>query len=1071
MSRRPHASDRPVEPRQRDTRERSSAALLAVLLPLVACDEGDVIERAPAELSVAPTALEFGEVPVGAVRRLNIELRNTSAQAVEVETSTLSNPFFANVAVTLTGGAKADFSVAFRPTAEVRSDARIRFRIKGEGAEQWVSLSGVGIAPRVEVSPLELTFLDVPVQTSRSEELLLYSKVGEPVRIKVSTADFPRPEHVSVDVLRNVTETATFELPAHGARGLEVHYHPILETQDQGLVLIEAGCDGCVYEIPVSGNGVASQVELVPATQDLGEVLLGETRAGQVQVRNRGATPFVVTDLSLFGSGAVTASTARPLPATVSMSEPLDVEIIVAPTHPQRIFAELAFATSLRDAPEVRASLTARAIASELIVQPSVVDFGVVRTEGPFRRAVLLLNGGAAPLRVLGAFSPDLPEVTVDAPGLPVTLGPGESFGVDLALLASRFGDYRGTLIVQTDSPRNPTAEVELQATRVEHACEISLSPNRVVFTLIPTGDTSTTTVTLRNTGVDPCVLTSAAWAPPIDPALTVLDPAWPRTILGGESATFEVAYSPLLVGESKGRLDIAIDDPAVSGISLPVAAQAFDVGSCFRVSPSVLDFGSVVEGQSVRRFIEVTNISIGRCNILASRMRAGSHSAFRADSVSGIAVDAGGSHLIGVDFVADSSTIARGAVEIETTDPLRPIFLVPVVARRAEPSVCVDPPEIHFGAVSAPVSATVRVWSCRGETISIRSINWVSPPNALSRTISRPLPADIDANREITVNVTFDPARIASERKDLLVASDDPETPIVTVPVSGGRAIVPVEAGRFLYFWNIDVNASLSDIKRVWLQGPPTIEQFDGQSSGQQCGGCHSLSPDGKYIAIVEITGRLRIIDTQTKLELPIPGIPIFSKVAWNPNPRTSPSHQFAYSSATDGHIHVASISGNDSVLAGADSPAAETFPSWGPGEIAFIVDNELFRVPETGGTRTLVVSQQNAVFLRFAAYSPDGRWIAFTEATPRQIRMVRPDGTDFKSLDAANGMDGETSWPTWSSDSKFLSYSSKRSTGRGSWDLYISTVDPLTGAVGPATPINEVNSANFEHGAEWSR
>ncbi len=179
--------------------------------------------------------------------------------------------------------------------------------------------------------------------------------------------------------------------------------------------------------------------------------------------------------------------------------------------------------------------------------------------------------------------------------------------------------------------------------------------------------------------------------------------------------------------------------------------------------------------------------------------------------------------------------------------------------------------------------------------------------------------------------------------------------------------------------------------------------------------------------------------------------------------------------------------------MLAGADSPVHETMPSWGPngvivftrseaaGDIGISSPGELWTVPETGGTAApLPGASGDGASRYYPAFSRDGRWIAYTHsaagnssisAPDARLEVVAADGSGLVlTYPEVNLPGAPNSHPTWSVDGRYLSFSSKRAGGAGDWDVYLVSFDPQTGAVGPVTPIAELNTPDFQHAAQWS-
>lgn len=278
----------------------------------------------------------------------------------------------------------------------------------------------------------------------------------------------------------------------------------------------------------------------------------------------------------------------------------------------------------------------------------------------------------------------------------------------------------------------------------------------------------------------------------------------------------------------------------------------------------------------------------------------------------------------------------------------------------------------------------------------------------------------------------------------------------------------------------------------RVPLQGSPVPTPYWGTRTGKQCSGCHSISPDGRYLAIVGL-GNIDIVDTRTQQAVagsrPVSSLTF---VSWNPDVNTSPPYQFAYgdndaiqiSSAQGGQVHT---------LRGADEPNfGHGMPTWGPGKIAFVRGTQGNGLHFWGPTDIMIVDEAGGVAVPLAGaslnnggnfypkFSPNGRWIAYnhspsaggTVSVPdARVQLVRADNSGtVLTLPLLNTASGATSFPTWAVDGTYLSFSSNRPGGAGGWDIYIAPIDPVSGTEGMPRNLAEVNTAEFEHAAVWS-
>lgn len=194
----------------------------------------------------------------------------------------------------------------------------------------------------------------------------------------------------------------------------------------------------------------------------------------------------------------------------------------------------------------------------------------------------------------------------------------------------------------------------------------------------------------------------------------------------------------------------------------------------------------------------------------------------------------------------------------------------------------------------------------------------------------------------------------------------------------------------------------------------------------------------------------------------------------AWSPD-----GAKLAYS-ANNEDIYIYDLqSGSALPVPGASEPnVIETMPAWSAdgSRIAFvrsagsIVDDvitlpsDVMIVPATGGVPQLVPGASGQGFNYYPAFSPDGRWLAFTHhmtgrsaswVPEAEIRIVPAEGGSPRRIQANFGPGGQVLpesgdiWPTWSQDGQTLFFSSRRCFDQ--YDIYSATIDD-TGVSSPA-------------------
>lgn len=960
---------------------------------------------------------------------------------------------------------------------------------------------------RLEIEPAEVDFGEVLVGGQRVASFRL-KNAG------LSTLN------VSTFALEGSAEIAFATRPPESMSPEQtIDFNLVFEPADVGeeLATVTIVADDAAEPrvVTVRGIGVEAGVGVTldgercgedPDSIDFGRVVPGETSEHTVTVTAEGsATLTVLSAVVQPGSSAEWSIQAVPVPTELAPGESLELVATYAPADGGPDTGAFVITTDAPDAPSIVISACGEGVAPAVCGHPNPLNLGATAVGGSLTGTLTVESCGLEPVTVsqvqlsMDAGFPSDPGFSVSgAPALPVTLQPGETFDLTIDFAAQQLGLAEAHVQVTSDALANTDAFFPVTA-RGAQPCDLVVAPTAVTYTGVPVGQTGQKNILLANDGSSDCTITDLSVAAGSPPFSLSSPPATPLTIGAGQSTILTVDYAPTqAMAPDMGRLDIE-EGGVVTSVDL-VGNPSADDGCLLDVTPAFLNFGAVSPGGTKTMAVDLTNVSSEPCFLQGVSIGAGSSPDFVETAPNIGLILPTRSKQLSVTYTANNPGSASGTLEIETNDVATGIFHVPLFAANAETGICVEPRHLPFGPTPGTATMDFIIYACGSIDVTITDLDWTTMDAEISLLNPPALPFTLASGTNQAITVRYTSQDMQGDTAVVTVRSDDAVNPAIDVTVTGGPELVPPSAGRYLYYWNIP-NISGGDIVQLPLQGVTQPQPFWGPRTGKSCAGCHSLSPDGKYVAVVE-GGFAKIVDTRTNVALSIPnqlsGVSYFS---WRPDVNTNPPYQYVYDNGSD--IKLAALfAGDIGPLTGADDPNFfELMPTWGSnGKIAFARGTQvqmgqqgnsfgfqgpadLYMVDETGGVPELIIGAGgNGGASYYPNFSPNGAWIAFTYSAQATGSIAAADAVIKLAASANNGVildlpnansapgDGASSFPTWAVDGSYISFASNRAGGAGDWDIYIAPIDPSTGADGPAVNLTDANSPAFEHGAQWS-
>jgi uncharacterized repeat protein (TIGR01451 family) len=262
-----------------------------------------------ARLSVSPSALDFGDIQVGATATLPVTFTNSGTDPTHITGLLITgDDTFGITANTcaqdasgflVPAGGSCSINVTFQATTIGNHSAILTVQNTSSDGTQQIPLTGTGTSTDLSVSPGSLDFGQQVVGTTSAPMIVTVVSTGT-TDLTVTGAS------ASGDFAADASDCTAQPVPPGQACAIQVTFSPTAPGVRTGTLTIKSNAASGPATVSLTGTGIAPAITVSPTSLQFGSVPVGTTSAPQtVTVGNAGSSPLTVKSAVTSGPFAV----------------------------------------------------------------------------------------------------------------------------------------------------------------------------------------------------------------------------------------------------------------------------------------------------------------------------------------------------------------------------------------------------------------------------------------------------------------------------------------------------------------------------------------------------------------------------------------------------------------------------------------------------------------------------------------------------------------------------------------------------------------------------------------------
>ncbi len=490
-----------------------------------------------------------------------------------------------NCGATVAAGANCTIKIIFRPLGSGSRNANLTLN---NDSSTRVKVRGTGIAPAVNLSPSNLTFVSTAVNVTAVAQKITVTNSGtatlKMTGIAISgtnASDFKE------------SDSCGSTLAANASCSLSVSFKPAAAGSRTATVTLTDDAPDSPQTAALTGTIATTTATASPTSVTFSsQTVNSASSAKTITLTNTGAGDLEDAKVSLVGADASDFAQTNTCGSTLTTGGSCTINVTFKPLAAGTRTATVAVADSATGSPQT-VTLSGTGAAADASVSPSTVSYGneaVSSNSGS--KSVTLSNTGNAPLSVSSiALSGANASDFVQTNNCGSSVAASSSCAINVSFKPSKSGAVTASLMIADSASATPES-VTLSGTGT--AAAINVSSSTIVFGNQALGKASAAqSVTVSNPGNAAFTVSgiSVSGANSSDFAQTN---TCGSSVAAGASCVITVEFTPSASGTRAAAINIS---NSVSAQTVTLTGTGAAAG--IDVSPSSMSFGSQALGKS----------------------------------------------------------------------------------------------------------------------------------------------------------------------------------------------------------------------------------------------------------------------------------------------------------------------------------------------------------------------------------------------------------------------------------------------------------------------------------------